>query len=59
VLGLVVGMSLIGVAMYPVNALVYARFGLFQPRTDALPFLIAIALGVYVFLFGAWRGMSF
>ncbi|HEY8973499.1 MAG TPA: oligosaccharide flippase family protein [Burkholderiaceae bacterium] len=59
VLGLVVGMSLIGVAMYPVNALVYARFGLFQPRTDALPFLIAIALGAYVFLFGAWRGMSF
>ena len=52
-------MSLIGVAMYPVNALVYARFKLFQPRTDALPVLIALALGVYVYLFGAWRGMSF
>jgi len=58
-LGLVVGVSLNGLAMYPVNSIVYARFGLWQPRTDALPFLIAIALGVYVWLFGAWRGMTF
>ncbi len=59
VLGLVIGVSLNGLAVYPFNALVYSRMGLFQPRTDALPFLIAIALAIYVYLFGAWNGMTF
>jgi O-antigen/teichoic acid export membrane protein len=59
VLGLVVGVSLNGLAIYPVTAIVYARFGLFQPRTDALPLVIAALLAVYVYLFGAWNGMSF
>jgi len=55
VLGLVVGVSLTGTVMYPVNALVYARHGLFHPRTDLVPFLLAIALGAYVYAEGAWR----
>ncbi len=59
VLGLVVGLSLNGLAIYPVNAFIYARMGLFQPKTDALPFLISIVLAIYVWQFGAWRGMSF
>jgi O-antigen/teichoic acid export membrane protein len=59
VLGLVVGVSLNGVAMYPVNAILYSKFGLFQPKTDFLPFLIAIVLAFYVYWFGAWNHMSF
>lgn len=59
VLGLVVGISLNGLAIYPVNAYVYSRMGLFQPKTDVLPFLISIALAAWVYQFGAWRGMSF
>lgn len=59
VLGLVVGVSLNGLAIYPVTALVYARFNLFQPKTDALPLVIAALLAVYVYAFGAWRGMTF
>ncbi len=58
-LGLIVGLSLNGVATYPVNAYVYSRMGLFQPKTDFLPFLISIALAAWVYQFGAWRGMSF
>jgi O-antigen/teichoic acid export membrane protein len=53
-IGLVTGVSLVGVAMYPINSIVYARYGLFQPKTDWLPIVIAAVLGVYVYYFGAW-----
>jgi O-antigen/teichoic acid export membrane protein len=59
VLGLVVGVSATGLAVYPFNSFIYWRLGLFQPKTDFLPFLISIALAVYVYLFGAWNHMRF
>ena len=59
VLGLVIGVSLNGLVMYPVSVFVYSRFGLFQPKTDALPIVLAILLAAYVYLFGAWRTMTF
>jgi O-antigen/teichoic acid export membrane protein len=53
-LGLVAFASCTGLVMYPVNAYIYGRFGLFQPKTDALPMLLGVALAVYVWLNGSW-----
>jgi O-antigen/teichoic acid export membrane protein len=57
-LGLVAGGALMGVFMYPVNALVYRRYGLFQPRTDAWAFLLGIALAAWVWHFGIWHAVA-
>jgi O-antigen/teichoic acid export membrane protein len=57
-LGLVAGGALMGVFMYPVNALVYRRYGLFQPRTDAWAFLLGISLAAWVWHFGIWHTVA-
>ena len=53
-LGLVAGASCTGLVMYPFNALVFRRFGLYQPRTDWAPIACGILCAVYVARFGAW-----
>jgi O-antigen/teichoic acid export membrane protein len=58
VIGLVTGGALMGVFMYPFNSLVYRRFGLFQPRTDAWAFAAGAVLGTWVWHFGLWRSVS-
>lgn len=57
-IGLVVGGSLMGLFTYPVTALVYRRYGLFQPRTDAWAFALGIALAAWVWHFGLWRSVT-
>ena len=57
-LGLVAGASCTGLAMYPVTALVFRRFGLFQPRTDWAPLLCGILCALYVARFGAWMAIA-
>lgn len=53
-LGLVTAASFTGILMYPINSLVYHRFGLFQPKTDWLPIVLGFALAAYVYTFGSW-----
>jgi O-antigen/teichoic acid export membrane protein len=53
-LGLVTAVSCTGIVMYPINSLVYHRFGLFQPKTDWLPIVLGFALAAYVYTFGSW-----
>jgi O-antigen/teichoic acid export membrane protein len=55
-LGLVAFSSCTGFFMYPINAAIYARFGLFQPKTDWMPIVIGLLLAVYVFNYGSWTG---
>jgi O-antigen/teichoic acid export membrane protein len=57
-IGLVAGGALMGVFMYPVNALVYRRYGMFQPRTDVWAFVLGIALAAWVWRFGLWHGVT-
>ncbi|MEP6502599.1 MAG: oligosaccharide flippase family protein, partial [Betaproteobacteria bacterium] len=57
-LGLVAGGALMGVFMYPVNALVYRRYGLFQPRTDVWAFLFGGVLAAWVWHFGLWHSVT-
>ena len=57
--GLVTGGALMGVFMYPFNSIVYRRFGLFQPRTDAWTFAAGVLLAAWVWHFGLWRSVSF
>jgi len=57
--GLVTGGALMGVFMYPFNALVYRRLGLFQPRTDVWAFAAGAALAAWVWHFGLWRSVAF
>jgi len=57
-MGMICGAALMGLVMYPINALVFARFGLWQPRTDAIPIAVGLALAAYVYFFGAWAGVS-
>ncbi len=59
VVGLVTGGAAMGVFMYPFNALVYRRLGLFQPRTDAWIFAAGAALAAWVWHFGLWRSVAF
>jgi len=59
VLGLMTGTSFIGLAIYPVNAFIFARFGLFQPKVDLPVFLLGACAAGWVWLFGAWRVVSF
>ncbi len=56
-LGLVVGASCTGLAMYPVNALLFRRFGLFQPRTDWAPIACGLVCAFYVAHFGGWMAV--
>jgi O-antigen/teichoic acid export membrane protein len=56
--GLMVGSSFIGIALYPINALLYKRFGMFQPRTDIWPFLLGLLMAAYVYRFGAWQTVA-
>ena len=57
-IGLVAGGALMGVFMYPVNALVYRRYGMFQPRTDVWAFLLGAALAAWVWRYGLWHGVT-
>jgi O-antigen/teichoic acid export membrane protein len=57
-LGLVVAASCTGAIMYPIITLVYARFGLFQPRTDGLPIVLGLGLAAYVWRYGAWQAIG-
>ena len=57
--GLVTGGALMGVFMYPFNALVYRRLGLFQPRTDVWAFAAGAVLAAWVWHFGLWRSVAF
>jgi O-antigen/teichoic acid export membrane protein len=57
-IGLVVGIALSGLVIYPVNASVYARLKLFQPKTDCIPIALGLALSAYVFEYGNWRGVA-
>jgi len=57
-LGLMTGSSFIGIVLYPFNAVLYARFKMFQPRTDIWPALLGLVLAAYVFEFGAWRTIA-
>ncbi len=57
-LGLVVAASMTGLLMYPISSAVYARFGLFQPKTDWLPIVAGLALAAYVYRFGAWATLA-
>ncbi len=59
VVGLVTGGALMGIFMYPFNALVYRSLGLFQPRTDAWAFAAGAALAGWVWHFGLWRSVPF
>ena len=56
--GLVALSSCTGFFMYPVNAYVYGRFGLFQPKTDALPIVAGLLLAAYVGLHGSWSAFA-
>jgi hypothetical protein len=56
-LGMVAFASCTGLLMYPFNALIYRSLGLFQPRTDWLPFLCGILAALYVARYGAWTTM--
>ena len=56
--GLVAGASCTGLVMYPINATLYHRLGLYQPRTDWLPILLGILSALYVLHFGAWARFS-
>lgn len=56
--GLVAGASCTGVVMYPVNAVLFGRFGLYQPRTDWAPILCGILCALYVLRFGAWTTLG-
>ncbi|MEP6501864.1 MAG: oligosaccharide flippase family protein [Betaproteobacteria bacterium] len=53
-LGLVTAAAFTGILMYPINSLVYHRFGLFQPKTDWLPMVLGVALAAYVYAYGSW-----
>jgi O-antigen/teichoic acid export membrane protein len=55
-IGLVALSSCTGLVMYPINAYIYGKFGLFQPKTDALPLLMGIAAAAYVAYAGSWIG---
>ena len=57
-LGLVVGASCTGLAMYPFNAALYSRFGLFQPRTDWAPIAAGLVCAFYVARFGGWHAIA-
>lgn len=59
VLGLMTATSFIGLALYPINAIIFARLGLFQPRLDAPVFVLGTALAAWVWLFGAWHFVAF
>jgi len=56
-LGLVAFSSCTGLLMYPISSAFYARFGLFQPRTDWLPIVIGILLAGYVARYGSWMAV--
>ena len=58
-MGLVTGGALMGVFMYPFNAFVYRRLGLFQPRTDVWVFAAGALLTAWVWHFGLWRSVAF
>ncbi len=53
-IGLVAFSSCTGLFVYPINAAIYARYGLFQPKTDVLPIVLGLALAAYVAFFGKW-----
>jgi O-antigen/teichoic acid export membrane protein len=57
-LGLVIGASFTGVIMYPITAAVYARFGLFQPRTDWAPILLGVVMAAFVYRYGSWAAAA-
>ena len=57
-IGLVALSSCTGFFLYPVTAAVYARFGLFQPRTDWLPIVLGLLMAAYVARYGSWTSVS-
>jgi len=57
-LGLMTASSFIGLCIYPVNAWVFRRLGLWHPRTDAAVFAVGALAAAWVWAFGAWRALA-
>ncbi len=57
-LGMVALSSCTGFFMYPVNSYLYSRFGLFRPKTDALPIAVGLALAAWVWMHGSWLAFA-
>jgi O-antigen/teichoic acid export membrane protein len=57
-LGLMTASSFIGLCIYPVNAWIFRRLGLWHPRMDAAVFVVGALAAAWVWEFGAWRAVS-
>lgn len=57
-LGVVVGSALTGSLIYPINAWVYRRMGLWHPRTDVWVFAAAAAVAAVVIATADWHAAA-